>query len=84
MQAQYFLARPGPQRNAVGASCRPQGPEREIRIGVGEVGHALLFDEEAVARQELHKALDDTKVAPAEPLRPPSLMVLRFTESYWH
>jgi hypothetical protein len=41
------------------AVCR--GPEREIRIGVGEIGHALLFDEEALARQELHEALDDTK-----------------------
>ncbi len=40
-----------PARNAVGAGCRPQGPEREIRIGVGEIGHALLFDEEALARQ---------------------------------
>ena len=32
-QAQHFLARPRPQRNAVGAGCRPQGPERCIRIG---------------------------------------------------
>jgi hypothetical protein len=33
---------------------RLQGPEPAIRIGVGEIAHALLFDEEALARQELH------------------------------
>ena len=50
LQAQHFLARPRPEGNAVGAGCRPRGPEREIRIGVGEIAHALLFDEEALAR----------------------------------
>jgi hypothetical protein len=54
LQAQHFLARPRRQRNDVGAGRRPQGPERCIRIGVGDVGHARLFDEEALARQELH------------------------------
>jgi len=53
LQAQHFLARPRPERNAVGAGCRPQGPEREIRIGVGEIAHALLFDEEALARSSM-------------------------------
>ena len=51
LQAQHFLARPSPERNAVGAGCRPQRPEHDIRIGVGEIAHALLFDEEALARQ---------------------------------
>ena len=59
LQAQYFLARPMPERDAVGAGRRPQGPECEIQIGVGEAGHALLFDEEALARQEPHYALYD-------------------------
>ena len=29
----------------IGAGCRPQGrePEREIRIGVGEIAHALAL-----------------------------------------
>ncbi|MCA1603726.1 MAG: hypothetical protein LC776_19495 [Acidobacteria bacterium] len=54
LQAQHLLPRPGPEGNAVGAGRRPQGPEREIRIAVGEVAHALLFDEEALAGQELH------------------------------
>jgi len=37
LQAQHLLPRPGPEGNAVGAGRRPQGPEREIRIAVGEV-----------------------------------------------
>ena len=54
LQAQHFLARPRPEHNAVGAGCRLQRPEREIRIGVGEIAHAPLFDEEALARQGFH------------------------------
>jgi len=30
LQAQYFLARPRPERDAVGAGRRPQGPECEM------------------------------------------------------
>jgi hypothetical protein len=41
LQAQYFLARPGPERDAVGAGRRLRGPERELEVGVGQVGHAL-------------------------------------------
>jgi hypothetical protein len=51
LQAQYFLARPGPERDAIGAGRRLQGCKRGIRIGVGQVGHALLFNEITFTRQ---------------------------------
>ena len=38
-------------RNAIGAGGRLQGCERAIRLGFGQVGRALLFDEVAGARQ---------------------------------
>jgi hypothetical protein len=38
---------------------RLQGPERCIRIGIGEIADALLFDENAPARQQPHDALYD-------------------------
>ena len=51
LQAQYFLPRVWAQRNAIGARRRLQGRERAIRLGLGQVAHALLFDEVAGARQ---------------------------------
>jgi len=59
LQAQYFLPCVWPQRNAIGAGGRLQGRERAIRLGLGQVAHALLFDEVAGARQQLDDALDD-------------------------
>ena len=55
----------GPQRNAVGAGRRLQGPERGLRIGVGQIAHPLLFNEIAFACQQPHEALyDPTKYSP--------------------
>ena len=34
LQAQYFLSRPGPKGDPIGASGRLQGPERATPIGV--------------------------------------------------
>ena len=51
LQAQYFLPGVRPQRNAVGAGGRLQGRERAIGLGLGQVAHALLFDEVASAPQ---------------------------------
>ena len=51
LQAQHFLLRVWPQCNAIGAGRRLQGRERAIRLGFGQVAHALLFDEVAGARQ---------------------------------
>jgi hypothetical protein len=51
LQAQYFLPRPRPQRNAIGARRRLQARKRAIRLSFGQVGYALLFDEVAGARQ---------------------------------
>src|SRR5919106_3379903 len=45
LQAQYFLARPRPKRDAIGAGGRLQGPERGFRSEVGQGGHPLLFNE---------------------------------------
>ncbi len=55
------MARVWPEHNAVGAGRLLQGPERGLRTGVPQVGHSLPFDEIALARQELHEALDDTR-----------------------
>jgi hypothetical protein len=51
LQAQHFLACPGPERNAVGAGRRLQGCQGAFRIGVGQVGYPLLCDKIALARQ---------------------------------
>ena len=51
LQAQHFAPRPRPERNAIGARRRLQGRERAIGLGLGQVGHAPLFDEVASARQ---------------------------------
>ena len=51
LQAQHFLPRSGPKRNAVHAGRRLQGPERGIRIGFGQLGHPLRFNEIAFACQ---------------------------------
>src|SRR3954447_1457404 len=44
LQAQYLLPCGWPQRNAIGAGGRLQGRERAIRLGLRQVGYALLFD----------------------------------------
>ncbi len=61
LAATVSIGRPGAPAQC--GRCRPPlaGAECEIWIGVGEVGHALLFDEIALARQEFHEALDDAK-----------------------
>ena len=48
LQAQHFLTRPRPERNAVGAGCLLQGRQGGLRTAVGQGGHPLLFDEEAL------------------------------------
>jgi hypothetical protein len=59
LQAQHLLSGARPKGNAVGARGGLQGPERVIRIDVGQVAHALLFDEIALAGQHSHDARDD-------------------------
>ena len=51
LQAQHFVPRPRPERNAIGAGRRLQGRERAIRLGFSQVAHALLFNEVAGAGQ---------------------------------
>ena len=41
LQAQHFLPRPRPQRDAIRAGGRLQGHERAIGLGFGQVAHAL-------------------------------------------
>ena len=48
-----------PQRDAIGARGRLQGHERVMRIDVGQVGHASLFDQIAQAGQQFEQARDD-------------------------
>ena len=50
-QAQYFLARPGFESDAVGVSGRLQWRYGGTRIGFGQVEHPLLFNEIASAGQ---------------------------------
>src|SRR5689334_7462729 len=59
LQAQYFLPGMWPQRNALGTGGRLQGRERAIGLRLGQISHALLFDEVAGAGQQLDDALDD-------------------------
>jgi hypothetical protein len=59
LQAQYLLPGARPQGDAIGARSGLQGRERAIRISFGEGGHALRFDEIALAGQRSHDARDD-------------------------
>jgi hypothetical protein len=59
LQAQHFLPRPRPERDAVGLRGCLQGLERVIPIRSVEVVHALLFDEKPLAGQQPHDARDD-------------------------
>ena len=43
LQAQRFLAHPGPEGDAIGASGRLQGCHGGTRIGFGQVDHPLLY-----------------------------------------
>lgn len=47
------------QGDAIGARRCLQRRQRDIRIDVRQVGHALLFDQMACARQHLHQPRDD-------------------------
>jgi hypothetical protein len=53
------LTRAGPEHNSVGAGRLLQGYQGDIRIGFGQIGHPLLFNEITYARQQLHDALYD-------------------------
>ncbi|MCZ7563813.1 MAG: hypothetical protein M5U08_08365 [Burkholderiales bacterium] len=46
-QAEHLLSGARPQRDAIGARGRLQGRERVSRIEVGQVSHALLFEQMA-------------------------------------
>jgi len=66
LQAQYFLPGVWPQRYAIGAGGRLQGRERAIGLRLGQISHALLFDEVAGAGQQLADALNDPVEQPLE------------------
>ncbi len=51
LQAQHFLARPGPEGDAIGAGGRLQWRHGGTRIGFGQVNYPLLFNEIASTRQ---------------------------------
>lgn len=44
-QAQYLLPGAWSERDTVGAGRRLQGAEGVVRIGIRQIGHALLFDQ---------------------------------------
>jgi len=66
LQAQYFLPGVWPQRYAIGAGGRLQGRKRAIGLRLGQISHALLFDEVAGAGQQLADALNDPVEQPLE------------------
>jgi hypothetical protein len=65
-QAQHLLAGARPQRNTIAAGGGLQGRERIIRIHVGQVGHALLFDQIALAGQHSQQARNDLVEQPRQ------------------
>ena len=53
LQAQHLLPRPGFERDATGARGRLHRGECAVRIDLGEVGQAIVFNERAQADQPL-------------------------------
>jgi hypothetical protein len=58
-QAEHLVSGARPKGDAIGARGRLQGRERVIGIDVGHVGHALLFDQMALAGEHFQEARDD-------------------------
>ena len=59
LQAQHYLPRAGSERDAIGARGRLQGGKRAVRVDLGEVSQALLFNERVLSGQQPHAARDD-------------------------
>ena len=56
MALNHIRTRPTFRSSARG---RLQGPERFIRIDVGQVGHVLLFNQMTLAGEHVHQTRDD-------------------------
>ncbi len=60
LQGEYFLPGARPECDAVGAGGRLQGGQGAFGIGIGYIGHALLLNQIAFARQQSYESLYHT------------------------